>query len=182
MNGYACPCGNYFNPQKVCHCNPAKIKNYLGKISGPLLDRIDLHIEVPQVKYQELSDTKDAESSAAIRQRVENARAIQQQRFSVGGARLSGRQESAFGGNSARIFCNAQMSNKLIREYCVLDKEAQELVRMAIAELALSARAYDKILKIGRTISDLAQSPVIRAEHIAEAIQYRSLDRDNWGK
>ncbi|MDP2927279.1 MAG: YifB family Mg chelatase-like AAA ATPase [Candidatus Omnitrophota bacterium] len=155
-----CPCGNYFSPQKVCHCSQAKIRNYLGKISGPLLDRIDLHIEVPQVKYRELSDTKDAEPSAAIRQRVENARAIQQQRF-----------------KSAGIFCNAQMSNKLIREYCVLNKEAQELVRMAIAELALSARAYDKILKVGRTISDLAGSQGILAEHIAEAIQYRSLDQ-----
>jgi magnesium chelatase family protein len=155
-----CPCGNYFSPQKTCHCNPAKIRNYLGKISGPLLDRIDLHIETPQVKYQELSDQQNAESSQAIKQRVENARAIQQQRF-----------------KSTGILCNAQMSNKLIRQHCVLDKEAQELVRMAIAELALSARAYDKIIKVGRTISDLANSEQIHAEHIAEAIQYRSLDR-----
>ena len=155
-----CPCGNYFSPQKTCHCNPAKIRNYLGKISGPLLDRIDLHIETPQVKYQELSDKQDAESSQAIKQRVEKARAIQQQRF-----------------ESTGIFYNAQMSNKLVRKYCVLDKEAQELVRMAIAELALSARAYDKILKVSRTISDLADSEQIHAEHIAEAIQYRSLDR-----
>jgi len=160
-----CPCGNYFSPQKTCHCNPAKIRNYLGKISGPLLDRIDLHIETPQVKYRELSDQQDAESSQTIKQRVENARAIQQRRF------------SAIGGNTAGIFCNAQMSNKLIKEHCILDKEAQELVRMAIAELALSARAYDKILKVGRTISDLAGSEQIHAEHIAEAIQYRSLDR-----
>ena len=112
-----CPCGNYFSPQKTCHCNPTKIRNYLGKISGPLLDRIDLHIETPQVKYQELSDQQDAESSQVIKQRVENARAIQQRRF-----------------NSTGISCNAQMSNKLIKEYCVLNKEAQELVRMAIAE------------------------------------------------
>ena len=161
-----CPCGNYFSPQKTCHCNPAKIRNYLGKISGPLLDRIDLHIETPQVNYRELSDKQDAETSQAIKQRVENARAIQLQRFSAAG-------ES----NAAKIFCNAQMSNKLIKQHCVLDKEAQELVRMAIAELALSARAYDKILKVGRTISDLAGSEQIHAEHIAEAIQYRSLDR-----
>jgi len=161
-----CPCGNYFSPQKTCHCNPAKIRNYLGKISGPLLDRIDLHIETPQVNYRELSDKQDAETSQAIKQRVENARAIQQRRFSAAG-------ES----NAAKIFCNAQMSNKLIKQHCVLDKEAQELVRMAIAELALSARAYDKILKVGRTISDLAGSEQIHAEHIAEAIQYRSLDR-----
>jgi len=155
-----CPCGNYFSPQKVCHCNPAKIRNYLGKISGPLLDRIDLHIEVPQVKYRELADTQDAEPSSAIRQRVENARAIQQKRFKPAG-----------------IFCNAQMPNKLIREHCVLNKEARELVRMAITELALSARGYDKILKVSRTISDLAGSEKILPEHIAEAIQYRSLDR-----
>ncbi|MCX5699531.1 MAG: YifB family Mg chelatase-like AAA ATPase [Candidatus Omnitrophica bacterium] len=160
-----CPCGNYFSPEKICYCNPAKIRNYLGKISGPLLDRIDLHIETPQVKYRELSDNQDAESSRAIKQRVENARAIQQRRF------------SAAGGNTARIFCNAQMPNKLIKEYCVLDKEARELVRMAIEELALSARAYDKILKVSRTVSDLAGSEEIRAEHVAEAIQYRSLDR-----
>jgi len=155
-----CPCGNYFSPEKTCHCNPAKIRNYLGKISGPLLDRIDLHIETPQAKYRELSDKQDAESSQVIKKRVEGARAIQQKRF-----------------GSAGIFYNAQMSNKLIREHCVLDKEAQELVRMAITELALSARAYNKILKVGRTISDLAGSEQIHAEHIAEAIQYRSLDR-----
>jgi magnesium chelatase family protein len=160
-----CPCGNYFSPQKVCHCNQAKIRNYLGRISGPLLDRIDLHIEVPQVKYQELSDIREAEPSSAIRERVENARAIQRQRF------------SAVSGNTAGIFCNAQMSGRLIREFCVLDKEARELIRTAIAELVLSARAYDKILKVGRTIGDLAGSPEIKAEHIAEAIQYRSLDR-----
>lgn len=155
-----CPCGNYFNPQKTCHCNPAKIRNYLGKISGPLLDRIDLHIEIPPVKYRELADCQDAESSKTIKQRVENARAIQQQRF-----------------KSCGILCNAQMSNKLIKQHCVLNKEAQELVQMAITELALSARAYDKILKMGRTVSDLSGSEQIHAEHIAEAIQYRSLDR-----
>ena len=165
-----CPCGNYFSPQKTCHCNPTKIRNYLGKISGPLLDRIDLHIETPQVKYQELSASQDAESSQAIKQRVENARAIQQQRFSA-------ENGTACGGNTTKIFCNAQMSSKLIRKYCVLNKAAQELMRLAIAELALSARAYDKILKLSRTISDLAENEVILAEHVAEAIQYRSLDR-----
>jgi magnesium chelatase family protein len=158
-----CPCGNYFNPGKTCHCNPAKIRNYLGKISGPLLDRIDIHIEVPQVKYRELSDTQDAESSQAIRQRVENARAIQKERF-----------------KSTGIFCNAKMHNKLIKKHCILDKEAQELMRLAISELGLSARAYDKILKVSRTISDLAGSQNILAEHVAEAIQYRSLDRSIW--
>jgi len=158
-----CPCGNYFNPQKTCHCHTTEIKNYLGKISGPLLDRIDIHIDVPQVKYQELSNTKEGESSKAIRQRVESCRLIQQKRF-----------------NSAGIFCNAQMNNRLIRKYCILDKEAQELLNMAISELAFSARAYDKILKVGRTISDLTGNESILAEHVAEAIQYRSLDRGLW--
>ena len=160
-----CPCGNYFSPHKVCHCNQTKIRNYLGRISGPLLDRIDLHIEVPQVRYQELSDSHDAEPSSAIRQRVENAREIQKQRFASAGE------------NSNAAICNAQMSNKLIKQYCVLNKEAENLLRMAIVELGLSARAYDKILKVGRTISDLANSQEIKAEHIAEAIQYRCLDK-----
>ena len=155
-----CPCGNYFNPQKPCHCNPAKIRNYLGKISGPLLDRIDIHIEVPQVKYRELTETNNAESSQAIRQRVENARRIQRERF-----------------KSTKIFCNAQMQGRLIKEVCLLNKEAQELIRMAIAELGLSARGYDKILKVSRTIADLEQKEIICQEHVAEAIQYRSLDK-----
>ena len=155
-----CPCGNYFSPQKTCHCNPAKIRNYLGKISGPLLDRIDIHIEVPQVKYRELSDTKDAEPSQTIRGRVENARVIQQERFKSDG-----------------IFCNAQMHGKLIKEYCILSEGAKELVRMAISELGLSARAYDKILKVSRTIADLNREEIISEEHAAEAIQYRSLDK-----
>ncbi|MFH1281195.1 MAG: YifB family Mg chelatase-like AAA ATPase [Candidatus Omnitrophota bacterium] len=155
-----CPCGNYFNPNKVCHCGTTKIRNYLGKISGPLLDRIDIHIEVPQVKYRELSEIKDAESSEAIRQRVENARVIQKERLSLAG-----------------IFCNAQMHGRLIKKFCVLDKEAQKLIRMAISELGLSARAYDKILKVSRTIADLDQQEIISGEHISEAIQYRSLDR-----
>ena len=172
-----CPCGNYFNPQKTCHCHPTKIRNYLGKISGPLLDRIDIHIEVPQVKYHELSDVKDAESSKVIRQRVENARAIQQERFSAVGACLPDRQGSASGGNTTRIFCNARMHGKLIKKHCILDKEAQELLRMAISELGFSARAYDKILKVSRTIADLDQKEIISQGHIAEAVQYRNLDR-----
>lgn len=155
-----CPCGNYFSPQRTCHCNTTKIRNYLGRISGPLLDRIDIHIEVPQVKYQELSETKDAESSQAIRQRVENARAIQRKRF-----------------KSTGIFCNAQMHSKLIKKHCLLDENTQELIRLAMSELGLSARAYDKILKVARTIADLNQEEIICAEHVAEAVQYRSLDR-----
>lgn len=155
-----CPCGNYFNPQRPCRCNPAKIRNYLGKISGPLLDRIDIHIEVPQVKYRELSEAGNAESSQEIRQRVENARAIQRERF-----------------KATKIFSNAQMQSKLIKEHCLLDKEAQELIRMAMSELGLSARGYNKILKVSRTIADLDQKEIIGEEHLAEAIQYRSLDK-----
>lgn len=155
-----CPCGNYFNPQKPCRCNPAKIRNYLGKISGPLLDRIDIHIEVPQVKYRELTEINNAESSQAIRQRVENARRIQRERL-----------------KSTKMFCNAQMQGRLIKEVCLLNKGAQELIRMAISELGLSARGYDKILKVSRTIADLEKKEVIEQEHVAEAIQYRSLDK-----
>jgi magnesium chelatase family protein len=155
-----CPCGYYTDPKKACRCNPAKIQNYMGKISGPLLDRIDIHIEIPAVKYKELSDTKDAEPSAIIKARVEGARSIQRQRF---------REE--------RISANAQMNTKLTRKYCLLTAEAKELLKMAMNELGLSARAYDKILKVSRTIADLAQVETIAAEHISEAVQYRSLDR-----
>jgi len=155
-----CPCGNYFNPQGTCHCHPRKIRDYLDKISGPLLDRIDIHIEVPQVRYQELSGAQNAESSKEIRQRVENARAIQQKRFESDG-----------------VFCNAQMRSKLIKKYCILDKEAQELLQMAVAELKFSARGYDKTLKVSRTVADLDRSEIILAKHVSEAIQYRSLDR-----
>jgi magnesium chelatase family protein len=162
-----CPCGNFFSPQKTCHCGQTKIKNYLGKISAPLLDRIDLHITVAQLKYSDLSDeTQEAESSAQIRQRVEEAREKQAQRF------------TAAGENTPGIFYNAQMPHKLIRQHCLLDNEAQKFLRMAVEELSLSARAYDKILKVSRTISDLAGSENIRSAHLAEAIQYRSLDRD----
>ena len=132
----------------------------MGKISGPLLDRIDIHIELPSIKYKELTDTKEAESSAIIKIRVEKARAIQRERFKNDG-----------------IFSNARMNTKLIRKYCVLDEEAKELFKLAMTELNLSARAYDKVLKVSRTVSDLGGSEVIRAEHIAETIQYRSLDR-----
>ena len=133
----------------------------MGKISGPLLDRIDIHIELPSVKYKELSDTKDAEPSAVIKGRVEKARAIQRERF-----------------KTDTIFSNARMNTKLIKKYCMLDNEAKELLKMAMTELGLSARAYDKILKVSRTIADLAESEGIRPEHISEAIQYRSLDKN----
>ncbi len=155
-----CPCGYYTDPKKACRCSTTKIKNYLGKISGPLLDRIDIHIELPSVKYKELTDRKDAEPSAAIKARVEKARAIQRERFKAEG-----------------IFYNAQMDTKLSKKYCLLDDEAQELLKMAMTELGLSARAYDKILRVSRTIADLAGVENIFAGHISEAVQYRSLDR-----
>lgn len=128
------------------------------------MDRIDIHIEIPAVKYKELTETKETESSAIIKARVEKARAIQRERF-----------------KSERIFYNAQMNNKLIKKYCVLGDEAKELLKMAMTELGLSARGYDKILKVSRTIADLASSENIETEHISEAIQYRSLDRGWWG-
>jgi magnesium chelatase family protein len=135
----------------------------MGKISGPLLDRIDIHIELPSIKYKELTDTKEAEPSVTIKARVEKARTIQRERFNT---------------NTEGIFYNARMNSKLIKKYCVLENEAKELLKMAMTELGLSARAYDKILKISRTIADLADSEIIQVEHISEAIQYRSLDRD----
>ena len=155
-----CPCGYYTDPHKTCRCSPNKIANYIGKISGPLLDRIDIHIDLPSIKYKELTDTSEAETSGAIRARVEKAHALQRERLKDDG-----------------IFYNVQMNPKQIRKHCLLEDQARELLKKAMTELGLSARGYDKILKVARTISDLAESQVIRAEHIAEAIQYRSLDR-----
>ncbi|MFA4993108.1 MAG: YifB family Mg chelatase-like AAA ATPase [Candidatus Omnitrophota bacterium] len=157
-----CPCGNYFNPGKTCHCHPAKIKNYLGKISGPLLDRIDIHIEVPAAKYHELSSNLPTEGSAQIKERVNRARSIQIERF-----------------KSEGIICNAKMTHKQVLKYCLLGKEENELLKMAMSELQFSARAYDKILKIARTSADLAGCQNIKTEHISEAVQYRSLDRNS---
>jgi len=155
-----CPCGYFTDPRRACSCSTTKIQNYMGKISGPLLDRIDIHIELPSVKYKELSDTKDAEPSVVIKARVEKTRAIQRERF-----------------KSEGIFYNAQMDTKLIKKYCILEDEAKELLKMAMTEIGLSARAYDKILKVSRTIADLAESEIIKVEHISEAVQYRGLDR-----
>ncbi len=135
----------------------------MSKISGPLLDRIDIHIELPSIKYKELSDAKDGEASLVIKARVEKTRAIQRERF-----------------KSDEIFYNAQMNTKLTKKYCALEDEAKELLKMAMTELGLSARAYDKILKVSRTIADLAESNDILSEHISEAVQYRGLDRQRW--
>ena len=158
-----CPCGSYGDPTKECTCTPQKIQNYLGKISGPLLDRIDIHVEVPAVKYQDLSSNRLGEPSEKIRERVINARKIQSLRFT-----------------GSHSFKNADMSSKEIRNYCKLDSAGENLLKLAMNKLGLSARAYDRILKVSRTIADLAQSENINTEHISEAIQYRSLDREYW--
>jgi len=177
---HGCPCGYLTDPRKACRCNTTKIANYLSKISGPLWDRIDIHIEIPAVKYKELTDTRDAEPSAVIKARVEKAAAIQRERFSAEGGSAScaeGASALGRGGKKEGIFYNAQMNTKLIKKYCALNDEAKELLKLAMTELGLSARAYDKILKVSRTIADLARSETILAEHISEAVQYRSLDR-----
>ncbi len=159
-----CPCGYYGDTRRQCRCTPLQIQNYRNKISGPLLDRIDIHIEVPSIRYQDLAAVAPGESSAAIRQRVVQARAVQRERFH----------------SSRRVLCNAAMRSREIQKYCRLGGEAQELLKMAITELHFSARAYDRILKVARTIADLDHSPDIRPHHVQEAIQYRTLDRNLW--
>ena len=156
-----CPCGYATDPNHECTCLPNQIQRYLSKISGPLLDRIDIHIEVPAVKYQELSGATSGEKSSTIRDRVEQARGVQLQRFR----------------DKPHIFCNARMAPRDIREYCRIDAQGEELLKMAITRFGLSARAYDRILKVARTIADLEHSAEIKPEFISEAIQYRSLDR-----
>ncbi|MBR3709835.1 MAG: YifB family Mg chelatase-like AAA ATPase [Bacteroidales bacterium] len=160
-----CPCGYYNHPDRECVCKPGEVQKYLNKISGPLMDRIDLHVEVLPVPYNELSDTRRGEPSLEIRKRVIKARKIQELRF------------KEFPG----IYANAQMTTKLLQRYCVLDQRSQEALRNAMQRLGLSARAYDRILKVARTIADLDDSENIQYGHLAEAINYRSLDRDNWG-
>jgi magnesium chelatase family protein len=159
-----CPCGNFGNPNAHCDCNGSNIQRYMSKVSGPLLDRIDIHIEVTSVRYQELAARRGGEPSSAIRERVVTARAIQAER-------LRGR---------SGLFKNADMTSAEIRRHCTLDADCQELLKQAMTALGLSARAYDKILKVGRTIADLAGCDMIRPEHLSEAIQYRSLDRQFW--
>ena len=156
-----CPCGYFSDPGKECTCSPPMVQRYLSRISGPLLDRIDIHIEVPAVKYKELSGTAAGEPSLKIRERVEAARKLQLERF----------------GDFPLLFSNARMDSKEIRRFCKLDDQGNELLKMAITKLGLSARAYDRILKVARTIADLENSPDIRPEFVSEAIQYRSLDR-----
>jgi magnesium chelatase family protein len=158
-----CPCGYYGDPRRECRCSPRQVENYRNRISGPLLDRIDIHVEAPAVEFKELSSNERAEPSAAIRERVVAAREIQAQRF-----------------KGTRTRANAGMSHAQLKQHCQLDAESTEMLRLAMAELQLSARAYDRILKVARTIADLADSTSIRFEHLAEAIQYRTLDRNLW--
>ncbi len=156
-----CPCGSLGQLKSSCRCSTTQVYKYRSKISGPLLDRIDIHIEVPAARYQELSSLQPAESSALIKMRVEQTRTIQRERFA-----------------GENIFCNAQMSHKQVRKFCVLGREESELLKLAMDELNFSARAYDKILKVSRTIADLAGCQDIKVEHLSEAVQYRSLDRE----
>lgn len=159
-----CPCGYYNHPEKDCVCPPGTVQKYLNKISGPLLDRIDIHIEVTPVSYNELAAERQSEKSASVRERVIKAREIQQQRYI----------------NNEGIHCNAQMGSKQLRTLCKIDEAGNQLLKTAMEKLGLSARAYDRILKVARTIADLDDSDNIETNHLAEAIQYRSLDREGW--
>ena len=159
-----CPCGYYNHPEKECVCSPGIVQKYLNKISGPLLDRIDIHIEVIPVPFDKLSEAGKSESSRSVRERVINARRIQEERFK----------------DNPGLFSNAQMSSKMLGKYCTLDKEGLEMLKIAMNKLGLSARAYDRILKVSRTIADLEASEHIQNHHLAEAINYRSLDRESW--
>ena len=160
-----CPCGYYNHPDKECTCKPGMVQQYLNRISGPLMDRIDLHVEVVPVAYRDLADKHRGESSAAVRERVIKARKIQEERYAA----------------YPTIHANAQMTSQLIQQYCDLDESCRDMLKNAMNRLGLSARAYDRILKVSRTIADLDGSENIQPGHLAEAINYRSLDRDNWG-
>jgi magnesium chelatase family protein len=160
-----CPCGFYNHPDRECSCPPGTVQKYLNKISGPLLDRIDLHVEVTPVAFSELSTTRPQQHSSDIRDRVIIARDIQTERYK----------------NNEGVYCNAQMSSKMLKEICIINQSGQSLLRTAMEKLNLSARAYDRILKVSRTIADLSASEEIKPEYLAEAIQYRSLDREGWG-
>ena len=160
-----CPCGFYNHPEKECSCSPISVQKYLGKISGPLLDRIDLHIEVTPVKFDQMVSERKSETSESIRQRVIKARNIQQNRFLT----------------YPGLHSNSMLHSSLLKSICKIDSESQALLKTAMEKLGLSARAYDRILKVSRTIADLEGTALIKPVHVAEAIQYRSLDRDTWG-
>ncbi|HAH58879.1 MAG: YifB family Mg chelatase-like AAA ATPase [Lentimicrobium sp.] len=160
-----CPCGFYNHPDKECSCAPGVVQKYLNKISGPLLDRIDIHVEVVPVPFRELTDARSTEKSDSIRKRVVKARNIQEERYK----------------ENKGIHANAQITSRMLREICVIDNTGHELLKTAMEKLSLSARAYDRILKVARTIADLDESENIRPDHLAEAIHFRSLDRETWG-
>jgi magnesium chelatase family protein len=160
-----CPCGYYNHPTKECSCAPFAIHRYFSRISGPLLDRLDMHIEVAPVPIDEINSTREEESSATIRERVIAARAIQSRRFAGLG-----------------IHSNAMMNSRMLRDFCPLDASARSLLERAMERLNLSARAYDRIIKVARTIADLEGVEAISPLHISEAINYRTLDRDKWGR
>jgi magnesium chelatase family protein len=159
-----CPCGFFGDSTRECHCSPAQIQRYVSKISGPLLDRIDIHIEVPAVKYKELRGNGEIESSACVSGRVLRARQIQLDRYR----------------GEKKLYANAQMPPRLIRKHCAISGEGEKLLETAIQRLGLSARAHDRILKVSRTIADLEGAPGIQPKHLSEAIQYRTLDRTYW--
>ena len=173
-----CPCGYYNHPDRECTCGSNVVQRYLNKVSGPLLDRIDLHLEVTPVNYDDLANGMPKESSADIRKRVVEAREVQGRRFDNSIVRSFEKLENKVIGKS--IYSNSEMSSRQIREYCKLDSKSAELLKKAMNSLGFSARAYDRILKVARTIADLEKTADIGADHIAEAIQYRSLDRENW--
>jgi magnesium chelatase family protein len=161
-----CPCGYYNHPEKECVCGPGVVQKYLNKISGPLLDRIDLHVEVTPISYDELAHHQPDEGSIDIRNRVIEARLLQEKRYI----------------DADGIHCNAQMSSKDLSVYCRIDEAGNAILKRAMDSLGLSARAYDRILKVARTVADLEKSDTITAGHLAEAIQFRSLDRDGWAE
>jgi magnesium chelatase family protein len=155
---HGCKCGFYGDSTRECRCTPGQIQHYLGKISGPLLDRIDIHVEIPSVPFKELRGNSTAESSAEIRARVEQARLVQR----------------------GRGFYNSRMAARDVRKVCALDDAGERTLEMAVRRMGLSARAHDRILKVARTIADLDESGGVSAKHLAEAVQYRSLDRNYW--
>jgi magnesium chelatase family protein len=159
-----CPCGYFGDMKRECRCSPVQVQRYRQRVSGPLLDRIDLHVEVPAVEYRDVASERAEEPSTAIRERIAAARSRQQQRYQGDG----------------KTNCNARMTTRQIKAHCKLDENCQELIKVAMTELNLSARAYDRILKVSRTIADLANEEQITADHVSEAIQYRSLDRTMW--
>ena len=160
-----CPCGYFNHPEKDCSCGPGVVQKYLSRISGPLLDRIDLHVEVTPVAFSEMQSSREYEKSEVIRARVIAAREIQAARYK----------------ENIGVYANAQISSKTLKEVCIISTAGANLLKIAMEKLNLSARAYDRILKVSRTIADLAAATDIKPEHLAEAIQYRSLDREGWG-